>query len=235
MKKKILMIIGVAVLALGMVACTGKTNSNENVPDAVVDTDKDNVDKDNTDKDNADASATDDVDNADNDNNEESSVKLTVVTEITDSLSAYTTLWGNYAENEKFAAMGGDFNNYVDDVPGACGLSNPDAIMNFFYIPETVILSVDDMAALTHMMNANTYTGVILHTTEQEGFADAVKDYIVATDWVCGFPDRLIVAELSNGYIAYAFGESSIMETYVGKLQATFPTAEIVHDVNLAE
>jgi len=235
MKKKLLVVIGVAVLALGMVACTGKSNSNEKVPDAVVDTDKDNTDKDNTDKDNTDASNTDGVDNADNGNNEESSGSLTVVTEITDSLSAYTTLWGNYAENEKFAAMGGDYDNYVEDAPGVCGLSNPDALMNLFYIPESVVLSVDDMAALTHMMNANTYTGVILHTREPEGFADAIKDSIVATDWVCGFPDRLIVAELSNGYIAYAYGESSIMETYVGKLQATFPTAEIVHDVNLAE
>lgn len=230
MKKKILALIGVAVLAFGAVAC-GENTGNSDTNDTEVVTPVDDADNDNADTDNSQDENPGEVDNS----GETSGGENTAVTDITSAVDAYTAFWNNYAESDKFAVVGGDYNNYVDGAPGACDISDINTLTNQFYIPEAVAGSVDDMATLVHMMNANTYTGVIVHTTAPDGFADALKDNITGVDWVCGFPDRLIIADLSDGYFAYAFGEASIMNDYVAKLQSTFPSANILHDVDLTK
>lgn len=232
MKKKILALIGVAVLSLGTVACTQNTDTNDIVigaDEVKPDEDTNTGDAGNTGSDNA---GTEDGDSSSDNTN---AGDVTEVTDVTSTLDAFNVFWNNYPEAEKFAVAGGDYNNFVDGAPGTCNVSDTDTIINQFYIPEAVAGSVDDMASLVHMMNANTFTGVIVHTGAPEGFADALKENISNVNWVCGFPDRLIVADLSNGYFAYAFGEASIMSTYEASLKATFPSAQIVHDVNLAQ
>ena len=216
--KKVLAFIGVAVLAFGATAC-GNTVDDNNVSIGA-----DAVEPD-------DALTGNDTENQAGSNDNQSGAAV----ELTDSLQAFTAIWDSYGDNDIFAAVGGDYSSMVDGAPGKCDVSDTDCLVNMFYIPENLTGSVDDMASLLHMMNANTYTGVILHTTSPEGFADALKDNISSINWVCGFPDRLVVADLSGGYFAYAFGEASIMETYVSKLQAAFPSAKLVHDVNLVE
>lgn len=226
MKKKILALLGVAVLAFGMVACTDKTENDAG--NTVIESTDDSVDNNNS-ADIDDENNNDTEDNLGNADNGGESV------EATGAVLVYNAIWNSYNENDMFAAIGGDFSNPVDNAPGKIDTANADTLVNQFYIPEDMIGTLDDVASLMHGMNANTYTGIVAHTSQPEAFADAIKNNIMGVDWVCGFPDRLVVADLSDGYVAYAFGEASIMETYVAQLQAAYPSANIIHDINLAE
>ena len=218
MKKRFLALIGATVIVFGLTAC-GADNSNGNNTDGgntdgvettVDDNNGDNTDEGNTD--NADSSA-----------------------QSLGAVDAFEAIFNLYGDDDFFPIMGGDVANVVDNKPGKYDLSDKDGLMGLYYIPESQIDSVDDVATAMHMMNANTFSGVVAHVSDTKAFADDVKTQIVGTQWVCGFPDRLIVAEISDGYVAYAFGEASIMDTFAAKLMEAYPAANIIHDVNLTE
>lgn len=202
MKKKILLVIGVAVLTLGLAACSSdKSSSDKNVVKDTSD-EKNSSDKDKQKSDSA--------------------------------VAIFDNIWNLYGEDEKFSAMGGSSDNPVDGKPGTYNLEDKEGLSGLYYIPAEQTEAVDDVATLMHMMNANTFTGVVAHVSDTKAFADAVKKNIEGTQWVCGFPDRLIIAEVEKGYIAYAFGEASIMEIYMNKLSEAYSGVNILYDVNLS-
>lgn len=213
MKKRLLVMLGVLVLAIGMTACT---SSNEGGSTVVEDTNDGNNDA-NTGSD----------DNTTGGSVEEAS--------IDSALAAYETIWGSFADSEKFAAIGGDMANAVSDAPGSFNLDDKDSLTGLFYVPADYVDKIDDAATLMHMMNANTYTGIIAHVDDAQGYADAVKASIDSVQWVCGCPDRLIITDLGGGYVAYAFGEATIIDDYNSKIQQNFPSAKNLYDVNLVQ
>lgn len=225
MKKKILAIFVMAALAMSTVACTSSAGSN----DSGIEKDENNDSKDDATQD------SDKDEDSDDSNAGGDSASNGDATEVTGALQAFEAIWNSFGDDEKFPAMGGDFANAVDGMPGNCNLEEKDTIIYQFYVPEDMYESVDDMASLMHMMNANTYTGVVVHVADSQAFADAVKTNIQGTNWVCGFPDRLVVAELADGYVAYAFGAEDIMVSYAANIQKVFPSAKIVYDLSLTE
>lgn len=150
------------------------------------------------------------------------------------AVAIFDNIWKLYGEDEKFSAMGGSSENPVDGKPGTYRLEDKEGLSGTFYLPADQMEAVDDVATIMHMMNANTFTGVVAHVSDTKAFADAVKKNIEGTQWVCGFPDKLIIAEVAEGYIAYAFGEASIMETYLNKLSEAYPSVSILHEVKLS-
>lgn len=150
------------------------------------------------------------------------------------SLEVFDKIWSLYAEDDKFAAIGGSFANPVDGNPGNYEMTDQEGLIGMFYIPEAQIDKVDDVATLMHMMNANTFTGAVVHVSDVDTFAAQLKTNIESTQWVCGFPDQLIIAEAANGYVAYAFGEASLMKTYEEKMSKAYPGVRILYQVDLA-
>ena len=47
-----------------------------------------------------------------------------------------------------------------------------------------------------------------------EDFVEDLEENIKNTQWMCGFPDTLIVASVGNEYIVSAFGNAEIVETF---------------------
>ena len=158
--------------------------------------------------------------------------------QITDSLEVLTTVWGSYEDADKFPVAGGDYNNSVMDAPGTFDVSDTVSLDAMLGVPEASAALVDGAASIMHMMNANTFTAGVYHVADsanQADFCTALKDNIMNRQWMCGFPDTLIVVTIGNEYVVSAFGAADVIETFKTKLTTEYPMAEIMFEESLAQ
>ena len=237
MKKKIVMAIGLAALMIGATGCSSKPV--ETVPPTVETTtgQENGAPTQNGSDTGADTQTGSDA---------ESGAEIGAETEpgagsdageaASGAVGVFEAIWNQFTEAEMFPVMGGGYDAPVDGKPGAVALTSTDVLTGSFYVPADMYDSMDDVATMMHMMNANTFTGVVAHVTgDTAAFAEAVKTNIQGTQWICGFPDKLYVIDLGDSYIAYAFGEASIMESFKTNALAAYPSASVLSEVNLAE
>lgn len=154
--------------------------------------------------------------------------------EIPDALTILNTVWASYSEDEKFPAAGGDYSeaNMTDGQPGTVGLENASDVEYLLSIPASVVAMADDGASLFHMMNGNTFTCGALRLTDAGKLDEAAKeirDYIMAKQWMCGFPDKLIVVSVDN-YLISCFGAEDLVNTFRDKMQAAYSGAVVITD-----
>ena len=135
------------------------------------------------------------------------------------------SVWSTYAEDEKFFATGGDFENMVDGEAGAVSLADAEAVNSTLHIDETGLSYVSEAAALTHAMNANTFTAAsykLADSANAQALVDSLKASITSTQWMCGFPDTLIIYTVADEYVVAAFGNAEIIETFKTKLATVY-------------
>ena len=130
-------------------------------------------------------------------------------------------VWGSYADDEKFAIMGGDYDNNVADAPAAFDYSNAEYMDSMLAVPADAAAMVDDAASMIHMMNANTFTAGAFHladTANEDAFVSAVKDSVMNRQWLCGFPEKLVIVSDGAGYVVSAFGNGEAVDNFAAKL-----------------
>ncbi len=149
-----------------------------------------------------------------------------------------TNIWNAFAEEEKFPAMGGDYDVMVDGAPGAFNVANTDNLTAMLYVPADLADDIDAGASLFHGMNLNTFTGAALHLTDAsnaEAFTSALKENILGTQWMCGFPDTLVIFTVNEEYVVYAFGNVDAIATFKAKVAEVYgENAILVAEENLA-
>ena len=142
----------------------------------------------------------------------------------TSALNILETVWNTYGEDEKFAVAGGDFSeaNAREDAPGVFDLKDRALVDSELGLPETA--AVDEAASLVHMMNANTFTCGAFHVTSKddvETVASDLRDAIQSKQWMCGFPDKLVVAEVGE-YVVTVFGANELVDTFMTHLNGIY-------------
>lgn len=153
----------------------------------------------------------------------------------TSALNILETVWNTYGEDEKFAVAGGDFSetNAREDAPGVFDLKDRALVDSELGLPETA--AVDEAASLVHMMNANTFTAAAYHATgDTAELAQQLRDNIMQRQWMCGFPDKLVIATLGN-YVVSVYGDEELVNTFRDKLQAAYSDAAIAYDEMIGE
>ena len=150
----------------------------------------------------------------------------TVTTEPTTDTSAPETdaasdpkalldaIWNNYKEDDKFPAAGGDYDevNMVDGAPGTVGLADADSV--------------------EHLMNGNSFTcGAyrVKEGTDVDALAQSIRDAIQGRRWMCGFPDKIVVATVDN-YIVSVFGLEDLVDNFRDTMLAVYPATSVVFD-----
>ena len=129
--------------------------------------------------------------------------------------------WGKYAEDEKFAIMGGDYDNNVADAPAKFNYENAEYMDSMLAIPPEAAAMVDDAASIIHMMNANTFTAGAFHLADlnnEDAFVNAVKESIMNRQWICGFPEKMVIISDGSGYVVTAFGNGEAVDNFQAKL-----------------
>ena len=153
-----------------------------------------------------------------------------------DSLALLTKVWDSYTDDEKFPAAGGDYETSVDDAPGAFDPSNADNLNFLLTVPTEDASLIDDAASLMHMMNANTFTcGAfrLKDAADADAVCTAIRDGLNSKQWMCGFPDKMVIAKVS-GCIVSVYGAEDLVNTFRDKLTAAYENAEIVYDEAIA-
>lgn len=170
----------------------------------------------------------------------------TVTTEPTTDTSAPETdaasdpkalldaIWNNYKEDDKFPAAGGDYDeaNMVDGAPGNVGLAEAENVENLVGFPAGSIDEIDAAASLFHMMNGNSFTcGAyrVKDGADMDALAQSIRDAIQGRRWMCGFPDKVLVATVDN-YIVSVFGLEDLVDNFRDTMLATYSATSVVFD-----
>jgi hypothetical protein len=147
------------------------------------------------------------------------------------ALEILETVWAQFGEDEKFFVMGGDFDAMVDGAPGK--VTNTDFMSGNLIVPAEQTANITDAAALTHGMNANTFTGAAYAVADAQAFATAMQTAIQGNRWMCGFPEKLVIAEV-GGYVVVLFGHGDAVTPFQTKLTAAYPTTNVLVDEAIA-
>lgn len=152
--------------------------------------------------------------------------------DVSDALTLLNTVWATYSEEEKFPVTGGDYDHPVDDAPGAFDISNADNMDYMLGFPGPSVANLVDAASLMHMMNANTFTCGAFHVTSKddvETVASDLRDAIQSKQWMCGFPDKLVIFTYDQ-YVVSLYGDEELVNTFRDKFTATYSDSTIAYD-----
>ena len=144
---------------------------------------------------------------------------------IKDANEILTNVWNKFEDedsdgdmfNDKFAVIGGHFENPVDNAPGKYDVSKAEDLEFNLCVPQDAVSMIDDAASMIHMMNANTFTAGAFHVkdaSDVNAFADKVKERTLGNQWMCGFPDKLLIVTINDNYVVSAFGNADTMNTF---------------------
>lgn len=145
-------------------------------------------------------------------------------------------VWASYEEDEKFAIAGGDYETMVQDAPGTVNVSDGETLNSLLGFPADSAGLIDDGASMMHMMNQNTFTAGVYHVTSAEdvqAVADAVKENILNRQWMCGFPDDLVVYSVGTSYVAVVFGAEDVVDNFEEELQEVYTSAKVLYEEDL--
>ena len=136
------------------------------------------------------------------------------------ALEILENVWAQYADEEKFFCIGGDFGSPVENAPGNYNVADENFSFQL-YIPAEQVANVDQAASLIHGMNANTFTGAAFHAksgTDVNALATAIRDNVQNAQWMCGVPEKLIIVSDGSGYVVAAFGHGDAIDPFKTKL-----------------
>lgn len=152
---------------------------------------------------------------------------------ISDPVALLNNIYNLFGEEEKFPSGYIDTNtNEVIDGAGPFDISDPGYFDNVSGYPAAEIGKIDSAATLTHMMNANTFTGTAVHVkadTDMEALAKAIESNILNRHWMCGFPERVIVTSVED-YLVFAFGHEEPITSFKTHLAEAYPSVKTICD-----
>ena len=87
-----------------------------------------------------------------------------------------------------------------------------------------------------HMLNQNNFSCGVYHVKDSgnaEALAGKIKENILARQWLCGFPERLVILTVGD-YIVSVFGAGELTDTFTAKLSAEYISTKQLFDVPIA-
>ena len=160
-------------------------------------------------------------------------------TETTQSAPAYDSalalmeaVWATYGESERIPAAGGDMEHDNMDGPGLFDIEkNAEMFQSLILVDETLLgMLENDAATLLHMMNTNTFCSAAAALKDPAAaaeFAESYKTLVQNNQWMCGFPETVIVVSVGK-YVVTAYGKDAPIQTFKDKLLALEPQATVL-------
>ena len=152
------------------------------------------------------------------------------------ALEILEKVWCKYSTDEKFPATGGSEKHMKEDKPGKFDVSDAEALDFELGFPKAQASEIDDAASLMHMLNQNNFSCGVYHVKDSgnvEALAGKIKENILARQWLCGFPEKLVILTVGD-YIVSVFGAGELTGTFVAKLSAEYSSARQLFDVPIA-
>ena len=226
MKKTLAMLLAV-IMVVGLFAACGNTedkNTEKETTEAVPETTEAVVD--------ATSGAT-----------VEENTEEEIIEEVTEPVAAESNastvilenIWAQVGEDNQFFVVGGNMENYVDGAPGNYNMEYKENLPFNLLVPEAELANIDEAGFMQHAMNANNFTaGVVHYTGDVATFAAAMQAAIQGNQWMCGFPETLIIAAIDSEYVLVSFGVNDAMDLFVPAVSAAYANAEILYNEAIA-
>ena len=154
----------------------------------------------------------------------------------TQSAKILINIWSTYTEDERFAVYGGAVENSVSDGPGDLDMKSTEELTTRYLVPEDQLATIREGASLVHMMNNNIFTAVVFQLADEANestLAKALRDNLQKNQWICGQPDKLLIAEMEDDRLLMAFGSKDAMDTFRGKLMGVYADTKILYEENI--
>ena len=152
------------------------------------------------------------------------------------ALEILEKVWSKYSTDEKFPATGGSEKHMKEDMPSKFDVSDAEALDFELGFPKANASEIDDAASLMHMLNQNNFSCGVYHVKgsgNAEALAGKIKENILARQWMCGFPEKLVILTVGD-YIVSVFGAKELTDTFTAKLSAEYSSAKQLFDVPIA-
>ena len=152
------------------------------------------------------------------------------------ALEILEKVWSKYSTDEKFSATGGSEKHMKEDKPGKFDVSDAEALDLELGFPKAQATEIDDAASLMHMLNQNNFSCGVYHVKSSgnaETLAGKIKENILARQWLCGFPEKLVILTVGD-YVVSVFGTGELTDTFVAKLSAEYSSTKQLFDVPIA-
>lgn len=160
------------------------------------------------------------------------------------ALEILENTWAQFAEEEQFPIYGGDMEthnammeqdeNYVmPSAPGNYDMAYSENLPYTLQISAELVENVDQAATMIHGMLSNNFTAGVLHLTagtDAETFAASVNEALLTNHWMCGFPERDLVAVIGGEYVVMAFGLQENLTPFQTHLLEAYPDAQILYN-----
>lgn len=159
----------------------------------------------------------------------------------TSAVSLLETIWATFGDDEKFFIGGGNTYNadsLTMDAPGTfVALADTDYDENLGY-PAADAAKLDDVASMFHGMNVNTFTCGAFHFAngdDASAMVDAIKENIMNRQWICGFPEKVVIMSVPGDYllVMWGVGEGAV-DAFVAKTTAAIEGATVLVDEPIA-
>lgn len=159
--------------------------------------------------------------------------------EFTDTADVINKVVDTYTEENKFFAIGGDINTPVDGKAGLMNLADTEVVNSMLHTNDDLLAEVDEVASYVHAMNANTFTSgafKMKNAGKAGEFATSLKDSVLATQWMCGFPEKIVIFNVNGGdYVVYAIGNGEAVDYFKTQLTTVMgESATVVTDEAVA-
>ena len=142
-----------------------------------------------------------------------------------------------YDQEELFSMYGGNQENPVMDAPGKFDVTKTEELSYVLGLPEAMASNIDDAASMVHMMNGNVFTGAAYRLkdgVDMNSFAEEAKTKILATQWMCGQPDTLVIIKVDGSYVITAYGAAETIETFKNNALSTLEGSEVIIETPIA-
>ena len=152
------------------------------------------------------------------------------------ALEILTNIWNGVPEDNRFFAMGGDMSNPVDNAPGNYNLED-EGLTSTLLIPADQVANVTEAASLVHGMMLNNFTCGVFHMAEgadAAAFAQTMRDAIANNQWICGMPEKMIVAVIGGEYVLACFGINDAVNPFETSLGTAYADADVKFNESLA-
>ena len=244
MKKILAITLALMMLAMALVACdNGEQNVENTTTDTEATTDAE-TEAGTSAETEADTSA--DSEAADNTTAEETTAASELAYNSAEELlkllmDAYNA---TATEETMLYVCGGNPYNFETTNPEGpakfVALEDADYDANLGY-PTADISKQDDAASMFNMMNINVFNCYAVHFTNSadvDAMATAIKDNILARQWICGAPEKLVIAKMPGDYLVVVWGAvefGGVVDPFTASFATTVEGSSIVVEHTFAQ
>lgn len=154
-----------------------------------------------------------------------------------EAIEIMDAVFGAYEEADKFAVYGGNQENPVMDAPGKFDVTKTEELSYVLGLPEAMASDIEDAASMVHMMNGNVFTGAAYRLkdgVDMNSFAEEARTKILATQWMCGQPETLVIIKVDGSYVITAYGAAETIETFKNNALSTLEGSEVIIETPIA-